>query len=59
MTYFFVVVVVWRKHFSSGLEIKICPRLEITVRAAAKSVQTVSYAAEVEKAYSYVENLTS
>lgn len=36
-----------------------CPRLEVTVRAAAESIQTVSSLAEEEKAYSSVENSIS
>lgn len=36
-----------------------CPRLEVTLRAAAESIQTVSSLAEEEKAYSSVENSIS
>ena len=43
--------------FSSGLEIKMCPRLEVTIRAAAELIQTTSYPVVAEKAYSSVENL--
>lgn len=32
----------WESIFSSGLEIKMCLKLEVTVRAAAESIQNLS-----------------